>query len=122
MAGLQLRRPGYREIVRCPLGTMAVAEKGRYSKPRHYLPGGSNPGDCPPVWLQTKTKGTGSGTLSVFKGANKKGSGNLATALGATLYKKRRLSPGRLSFLHFFLTLKCFMYIMLSMFVLIDDL
>ena len=72
--------------------------------------------------LQTTTKSTGSGTLNDFKVGTKKGSGNLATALGATLYKKRRLSPGRLSFLHFFLTLKCFMYIMLSMFVLIDDL
>jgi len=102
-----------------------VAEKGRYSRPRHYLPRGTDPGDCPPVRLQTKTKSTGSGTLSVFKGANKKGSGNLATALGATPYKKRRLSPEPLFvhvFLHFVLTLKCFMYIMLSMFVLIDDL
>ena len=76
--------------------------------------------------LQTTTKSTGSGTLNDFKVGTKKGSGNLATALGATPYKKRRLSPEPLFvlhvFLHFMLTLKYFMYIMLSMFVLIDDL
>ena len=76
--------------------------------------------------LQTTTKSTGSGTLNDFKVGTKKGSGNLATALGATPYKKRRLFPGHLIFLrfflHFFLTLKYFMYMMLSMFVLIDDL
>ena len=76
--------------------------------------------------LQTTTKSTGSGTLNDFKVGTKKGSGNLATALGATPHEKRRLSPGHLFVLHvvlhFILTLKYLMYMMLPMFVLIDDL